>query len=102
MPFKITASVEAEDPEKDKLTYVWNLGGTKKETTEPTITHTFEKAGDYDISVEVLDDKKATVKSNLLLFMQVMKRLLYQSDLTGNQTFYFPGKPVAIFREGFG
>ena len=60
LPFNITASIEAVDPEKDKLTYIWNLGGTKKETTEPTITHTFDKAGDYNISVEVVDDKKAS------------------------------------------
>ena len=94
LPFNITASIEAVDPEKDKLTYVWDLGGTKKETTEPTITHTFNKAGDYNISVEVLDDKKASVKSNTVSVYAGNESPLVSIDLIGNKTFYFPGKPV--------
>jgi cytochrome c len=94
LPFKITASVEAVDPEKDKLTYVWNIGGTKKETTEPTLTHTFDKAGDYNISVEVMDDKKATVKSNSVAVYAGNETPVVTIAIVGNQTFYFPGKPV--------
>ena len=37
LPFKVVATVDAKDPEKDKLTYLWDLGnGVKKETTVPS------------------------------------------------------------------
>jgi len=94
LPFKVTASVDAIDPEKDKITYVWTLGGTKKETTEPNITYTFDKPGDYVISVEASDDKKATVKSNAVSIYAGNETPQVLIGLTGNKTFYFPGKPV--------
>ncbi|GAB2672489.1 hypothetical protein GCM10027036_27360 [Flavihumibacter cheonanensis] len=95
LPLTVKATVEAKDPEKDKISYKWNLGnGVIKETTEPTITHTYEKAGDYEITVEVSDPAKASSKSagaalyagNIAPEVTVM--------LTGNQRFYFPGIPV--------
>lgn len=94
LPFAIKASVEASDPEKDKLTYIWNLGGTKKETAEPTLDYTFDKAGDYDISVEVVDDKKAGSKSNVVSVYAGNEAPTVNIALLGNKTFYFPGKPV--------
>jgi cytochrome c len=94
LPFKITASVEASDPERDEVTYIWDLGGTKKETKEPTVTHTFDKAGDYVVSVEVIDKDKASVKSNAVSVYAGNETPLVDIALIGNKTFYFPGKPV--------
>ena len=53
-PLQITATVTAKDPDNDKISYIWNLGnGEKKETTEPTLTYTYIKAGDYVITAAV-------------------------------------------------
>jgi cytochrome c len=94
LPFAIKASVEATDPEKDKLTYIWDLGGTKKETSEPTLNYTFDKPGDYNVSVQVVDDKKAASTSNVVAVYAGNEAPNVTIAVAGNKTFYFPGKPV--------
>lgn len=43
------------DPDRQKLTYLWNFGdGTTSD--KPTVTHSYEKAGDYDVTLTVRDD----------------------------------------------
>lgn len=96
LPFKVMASVEAKDPDKDKISYIWNLGnGEKKETTEPRIEYTYDKAGDYAVSVEVSDDKKASSKSNTVSVYAGNDAPVVHVAIIGNQSFYFPNKPVA-------
>ncbi|MEO5998540.1 MAG: PKD domain-containing protein, partial [Chitinophagaceae bacterium] len=95
LPFAVTASVEAKDPENDKLTYSWDLGnGTKKETTTPSIDYAYTQSGEYMISVEVSDDKKATSKSESKLVYAGNSGPIVDIDLKSNKSFYFPGKPV--------
>jgi cytochrome c len=95
LPFKVTVSVDAKEPEKDKMTYVWNLGnGEKKETTEPTLTYTYNKAGDYEISVEISDDKKASSRSGIASVYAGNETPEVAISIDGNKTFYFPGKQV--------
>ncbi|MBC7849651.1 MAG: ThuA domain-containing protein [Chitinophagaceae bacterium] len=95
IPFKVTATVEAEDPEKDKMTYVWDMGnGEKKETTEPKIDYEYPKAGDYTITVEVSDDKKSASKSNAVNVYAGNETPEVNIAITSNKTFYFPGKQV--------
>lgn len=95
LPLTVTASVEAKDPEKDKMNYKWDLGnGVIKETTEPTITHTYEKAGDYGISVEVSDASKLTGKSAVASLYAGNIAPELSIRVKGNQRFYFPGTPV--------
>ncbi|NDE11353.1 MAG: PKD domain-containing protein, partial [Chitinophagia bacterium] len=61
LPFTVQAIAEATDPEKDALHYVWNLGnGITKETTEPTLKYTYDKPGEYTITVSVNDNKGAS------------------------------------------
>ncbi|HVG12218.1 MAG TPA: ThuA domain-containing protein, partial [Flavisolibacter sp.] len=56
LPFEVKLKVEASDPEKDEVTYQWNLGdGTTKETTVPELLHTYKKPGDFAITVDVKD-----------------------------------------------
>ena len=63
LPFTIKATVDANDLEKDKMTYIWDFGnGTTKETTSPELDYTFTTAGDYKISVQVKDAKGAFIK----------------------------------------
>jgi cytochrome c len=95
LPLTITATVEATDAEKDKLTYSWNIGGTKKETTEPKLEYTIDKAGDYPISVDVIDANKGTTKSETVGVYAGNEAPVVSIAVAGNQTFYFPGKPVS-------
>jgi glucose/arabinose dehydrogenase/cytochrome c551/c552 len=96
LPLAFTASVTATDFEKDLLTYRWNFGdGTKKETAEPTIDYTFTKAGEYNVQVEVVDTKNASVKSMPLVINAGNAIPSIAIRLKGNKTFYFPGKKVA-------
>jgi glucose/arabinose dehydrogenase/type 1 glutamine amidotransferase/cytochrome c551/c552 len=95
LPFNVTVTVEAMDPEKDKMTYLWDLGnGEKKETTGPTLQYTYTKAGDYNISVEISDDKKVMAKSGTIGVYAGNETPVVNILVDGNKTFYFPGKQV--------
>lgn len=66
LPFTVTVSTIAKDPEKNAIaSYTWNLGnGVKKVTTQPKITYTYTKKGNYTISVTAKDSKGAASKSD--------------------------------------
>jgi PKD repeat protein len=65
LPFTIKTTAEASDPDNGKLTYVWDLGnGTTKETTTPELEYTYDKAGDYKVSVEVKDDDGGSTRND--------------------------------------
>ncbi len=96
LPLSITAKVEARDREKDKISYVWNLGnGETKETQEPEISYTYNDAGEYLISVEVKDDKNASAKSEIVSVVAGNSRPEVAIELAGgNSSFFMPGVPV--------
>jgi glucose/arabinose dehydrogenase/cytochrome c551/c552 len=95
LPFKVVATVTASDPERDALTYEWDLGnGEKKETKEPRLEYTYNKIGDYKISVMVKDDENATAKSDAISVYAGNDAPVVTIDVVGNESFYFPGKPV--------
>jgi cytochrome c len=95
LPLNISLSVDAIDPENDKLTYTWDLGkGVKKETNEPKLDYTLTTAGDYNISVEVKDSKGAAVTSNKVNVYAGNETPEVTLQIKGNKTFYFPGQPV--------
>jgi len=96
LPLEITASVEAMDREKDAISFVWDLGdGSTKETTEPQLAHSYEKAGEYKISVTVKDDKGAAAKSEVLSVVAGNSRPELTVDLSGgNSSFFITGVPV--------
>ena len=95
LPFNLTATIEAKDPENDKLTYVWRIGDVKKETTEPRLNYSITKAGDYKVSVQVLDDKKANSISNTVEVYAGNEQPAVDIAVQGNRSFYFPNKPVS-------
>ncbi|WP_316788479.1 PQQ-dependent sugar dehydrogenase [Pedobacter frigoris] len=97
LPYKLTAKVDASDPDDgDVLTYIWNLGkGVKKTTNKPELEHTFTRAGEYAISVEVIDNLKASSKSTVIPVFAGNEHPKVDIVLSGNKTFYFPGKPVS-------
>ncbi|MEK6478162.1 ThuA domain-containing protein [Catalinimonas sp. 4WD22] len=95
LPFEITAQVEAQDPEKQRITYVWDLGnGETKTTTTPELTYIYSKPGDYDISVEVKDEGEASSKSTpVSLYAGNTKPDVAIEVTKGNRSFYIPGVP---------
>ncbi len=87
--------MNAKDPDNDKLSYIWHLGnGIQKETTEPKLQYTLTKVGDYPVSVEVMDDKKASSTSNAIDVYAGNTAPTVQINIEGNKTFYFPGHAV--------
>lgn len=96
LPLEITATVEARDREKDAMTYTWDLGnGELKETTEPRISYSYDKAGDYRIKVEVKDAVGESAKSNAVTVVAGNSRPVVTVDiLGGNTSFFIPGQEV--------
>jgi cytochrome c551/c552 len=95
LPFTVKISVDAVDPEKDKMTYAWTLGdGTVKETSDPQLEYTYNKVGDFGISVEVKDKDGVSAKSETVQVYAGNTTPEVNINITGNKTFYFPGKPV--------
>jgi glucose/arabinose dehydrogenase/cytochrome c551/c552 len=95
LPFKVAATVDAKDLERDELTYEWHLGGVTKETKEPRLEYTFDKTGDYEITVVVKDKAGATAKSNPVSVYAGNEAPVVNIAINGNKSFYFPGKPVS-------
>jgi cytochrome c len=96
LPLTIKATVEAKDPEKDKITYVWNFGnGVTKETTIPEVEYTYTTAGDYKIAVEAKDNQGASSKSDAISIYAGNEVPVVAIELSGgNKSFYLPGTPL--------
>jgi glucose/arabinose dehydrogenase/cytochrome c551/c552 len=94
LPYTVKASVKAKDPEGDDLRYIWTIGDVKQETKEPRVQHAINKGGEYVISVEVVDDEKASSKSSEITVYAGNAQPQVDIQLIGNKSFYFPGRPV--------
>ena len=95
LPLTLKATVTATDPENDAMTYTWTTGsGQAKETRSPEVELTLDKPGDYAIAVEVKDKKGAVSKSNTINVYAGNTAPEVTVQIFGNQSFYFPGKPV--------
>ena len=97
LPFKVKMKVDANDPENDKVTYLWDMGdGTKKETAVPELEYTYTTTGDFKISVEAKDSEKASSKSSVLNVYAGNETPALSIGLTaGNRSFYLPGTPLS-------
>ncbi|HVZ56949.1 MAG TPA: ThuA domain-containing protein [Chitinophagaceae bacterium] len=96
LPFTVKATVDARDLENDPMTYTWTFGdGTVKETTTPSISYTYHKPGDFQISVEVKDDKGAAGKSSPVAVYAGNERPRVSIEVSGNKSFYLPGYPLS-------
>lgn len=95
LPFKVTATVDAKDLEKDPMTYEWHIGNVTQETKEPKLEYIINSVGDYPISVVVKDKNGASTKSAPVQVYAGNEAPTVAINIQGNKTFYFPGKPVA-------
>ncbi|WDZ99161.1 ThuA domain-containing protein [Mucilaginibacter sp. SJ] len=95
LPFTVKLAVKAQDPEKDNVSYTWNLGnGVTKESTTPTLSYTYTTAGDYKIIVEAKDDKGISSKSAPVSIYAGNEQPTVTIAITGgNKSFYLPGVP---------
>lgn len=96
LPLTVKVEVDARDREKDPVTYVFDFGdGNTEESIEAGISHTYEKAGDYKISVSVKDDQGATVESEKLSISAGNTRPELAINIEGgNSSFFLPGVPI--------
>ncbi|GAB3234002.1 ThuA domain-containing protein [Algoriphagus aestuariicola] len=94
-PLTVTFTATASDPEKDPLTYTWNLGkGETKTSNEPTLTHTFNTVGDFEVTVVANDPAGLSGSSLPVSVYSGNTAPEVQIAIEGNQSFYFPGKKV--------
>ncbi len=95
LPMTVKASVTASDPEKDDLTYVWDLGNGKTQTTNtPDLSYTYERAGDYKIAVIVKDSKGDSTRSEAAQVYAGNETPVVDIQVSGgNKSFYIPGLP---------
>lgn len=95
LPLTVTVKVAARDYENGALHYVWDLGdGQRKETDQPVLNYTFNKAGSYPISVTVKDPQNASTRSGIVSVYAGNTTPGVAVRIKGNQSYYFPGQPV--------
>ncbi len=96
LPLEVVATIAAHDREGDGIDYVWDFGnGETNETTENKVRHTYSEPGEYKITVEVRDDKGASLGSDQLRVTAGNSRPLVSIDLKGgNSSFFIAGVPV--------
>ncbi len=96
LPLSVTATVEAHDREGDSMSYVWNLGdGTTQETTEPTLTYTYDNAGAYKLNVTVKDPAGEEATSIDQTIVAGNERPVVSIEMgETNSSFYIPGQPI--------
>jgi len=82
------------DPDKDSISYVWHFGKDVKPSKEAGMRHRFDQAGDYEIYVEVKDDKGGVARSESKFVYAGNETPRVNIELPDNPNFYFPGKPV--------
>ncbi|MFL5773552.1 MAG: PQQ-dependent sugar dehydrogenase, partial [Flavisolibacter sp.] len=95
LPFTVMATVQAQDPERKEMKYVWDFAnGKKMETKESSVSYTYNTPGEYPIGVTVSDPENASVKSDVIRVVAGNEAPEVKVRIAGNNTFYFPGTPV--------
>ena len=93
VPFTVEARVDAKDYENDRLTYTWEIDGVTQETTEPRLTYTLDRVGEYAISVTV-SDAKGKSESNPVMVYAGNDNPILDIVLTNTSGFYTLGETI--------
>lgn len=93
VPFKVEIKTNAMDPDGDPLEFVYDFGdGKLVESKDSVVSYTFDKVGDYEISVEVKDNQKnSTYSEGVKVYAGNTSPELSVVLDGGNKSFYFPG-----------
>lgn len=95
-PLTVNFNATATDPEKDALSYTWDLGNGKTETTTgPSLSYTFNEIGEYEVKVTANDPSGLTGTSTVASVYVGNIAPVVAIEIKGNKSFYFPGKQVA-------
>jgi cytochrome c551/c552 len=93
LPMTVNVSAEgSRDPDNDKVTYIWHYGAKTKTTTEPATSLQLTTPGDYNMYVEVKDDKGAVTKSSTVNVYAGNEAPKVSIQLENSM--YIPGQPV--------
>jgi cytochrome c len=95
LPLQVSVSLTAKDVENEPLTYRWDLGdGTKQETKVPALNYTYNKPGEFVLSVEVVDGQQASTLSEKVTIYAGNEIPKVAIAVKGNKSFYFPGHSI--------
>lgn len=95
LPLTVNASAEGSaDPDQDPVTYVFHFGKQIITSKSPKAKYTFTTAGDYNIYVEVKDNKGASGKSSMIGVYAGNQIPEVKIELPENPGFAQPGVPV--------
>ena len=96
LPLSVNLTVDAKDREDDAMSYRWTVGnGEVIETEAPKLAHTFTDAGEFMVSVEVVDDEGASAKSDLLSIVAGNSSPEVAIEIESeNSSFFIPGRPI--------
>ncbi|GAB6162858.1 hypothetical protein JCM12298_20180 [Desulfothermus naphthae] len=84
-PLEVTFTCQAHDPDGSITSYKWDLDGDgtfDQETSTGTVIHTYPKAGVYNATVTVFDNKGASKKSNPIII--TIKSSVIKGDLNAD------------------
>lgn len=96
LPLTIAAEVSAYDKEADAVSYVWNFGnGETLETTTPKTSYTYEKTGQFKVSVIAKDAQGAERESESIAVNAGNSKPEISITLGGSNTTFASGKPIA-------
>jgi cytochrome c len=96
-PLKVNlTSKGTEDPDGDKISYVWEIVGKnyKKIVRTANSTLTFDKPGNYDVTLTVKDNKGEENSESLQIKVGNEPPKVALNIKKGNKTFYFPNKTI--------
>ena len=99
----------------EPYTYVWDFDDDSEESDEQTVSHTFEEAGTYNITLTVTDSEDQTASDSIEITVEEAATTTVQNQTQNNQTetgeeeptvqldetSAEPGSPLAISGEGF-
>ena len=84
-PLEVTFTCQAHDPDGNITSYKWDIDGDgtfDQETSTGTVIHTYPKAGVYNATVTVFDNKGASKKSNPIII--IIKSSVIKGDLNAD------------------